>query len=221
MTGKELYEKYKGCKTKDGAIICGYGDFWVIGEVPPTCVSVMGWDDPLEEDIILDQPFNTGYFLYCKEADLDQNLLFNDIDVQILLVEGGKEPILGSEHAACFDLYAREVIKVNEGYFKVKLGIKTAIPVGYYAELDARSGITDTGWGVANSLGIIDSDYRGEWQIRFRRFANVNEMVFPYKVGDRCAQFMIKKKIPTRLVLVDELTKTVRGEGGHGHTGLN
>lgn len=145
------------------------------------------------------------------------------------LVEGGKLPIKGSEGAACFDVYAREIIYVGDFYYKVKLGFKTAIPKGKHAKLLARSGITDTGWSLCNSCGIIDSDFRGEWEARFRPFVQGVEkhngdvdlylQAFPYKEGERVAQFMIRKDDDEEINLVDSLDETERGAGGFDSTG--
>jgi dUTP pyrophosphatase len=152
-------------------------------------------------------------------------------DIQVEVVEGGKAPMKGSEDAACYDVYAREVRQVDDFYYKVKLGIKTAIPKGFHAKLVDRSGVTDTGWGLCNSLGVIDADFRGEWQARFRPYVGgwfngwndnvtLEIMKFPYEVGDRVAQFMIEKNCELELNLVDSVdADTERGAGGFNSTG--
>ena len=155
-------------------------------------------------------------------------------------------PVKGTSEAACFDVKAREIIKVDDGYYKVKIGFKSEIPVGYGATVKGRSSITDTGWFIPNAPGTIDSDFRGEWQVRFRAQPNgakftmseidncvkgecESEIIpsialtypeFPYKVGDRIAQIELFKVLDTQFELVKELSETDRGEGGHGSTGL-
>ena len=96
------------------------------------------------------------------------------IDLKVELIDGNElfTPLKATEFASCYDVRAREIKKVNDGYYKVKLGFKTEIPVGKGADLKPRSSITDTGWFMPNSPGEIDSDYRGEWQIRFRAQPN-------------------------------------------------
>ena len=96
------------------------------------------------------------------------------IDLKIELIDGNPIyiPEKGSVDAACYDVRAREIIKVNDGYYKVKLGFKSEIPVGFDGGLVPRSSITDTGWFIPNSPGTIDADFRGEWQARFRAQPN-------------------------------------------------
>lgn len=138
----------------------------------------------------------------------------------LMVVEGGKMPVKKTEGAACYDVYAREIIRVSSSYYKVKLGIKTEFPITNYCELADRSGTTDTGWCICNSLGFIDSDFRGEWQARFRPFQSDNGIPhFPFKEGERVAQFIYKKKEDDEFSIVDKLTETDRGEGGHNSTG--
>ena len=107
-----------------------------------------------------------------------------------------------------------------------------------------RSSLTGTQWVIQNSPGLGDPDYRGEYQVRFRAFpdkalipsetfrklseTNLQENYtalrypkFPYKVGDRVAQMYIEEIIPIEFEEVAELSETVRGAGGFGHTGNN
>lgn len=170
------------------------------------------------------------------------------MEVKIQLVDDNPKyfPVKGTDDAACYDLIAREITKITDGYYKVKLGIKSEIPQGYKMLIYPRSGITDTGWMLANSVGVIDSDYRGEWQARFRAQPNgiKYEMVeideecgdqdcepltvptpvltfseFPYKVGERVAQTSLEKVLDYSLIGTASLSDTLRGEGGHGSTG--
>jgi len=68
-----------------------------------------------------------------------------------------------------------------------------------------------------NSIGIIDSDYRGEWLMVFTPLANE---VFPYIVGDRVGQMFFEKNLSFWFEEVDKLDDSVRQEGGFGSTGL-
>ena len=69
---------------------------------------------------------------------------------------------------------------------------------------------------LANSVGVIDSDYRGEVSIGLR---NDSPLRFDYKAGDRLAQAMILPVPMVELVEVEELSDTERGTGGFGSTG--
>jgi len=136
------------------------------------------------------------------------------MELKIEVLEGGKTPIKGTEEAACFDLFVREISQ-SEGVVFCYLGIKTEIPSGYCAKLYARSNITKTGWTLANGVGVIDSDFRHEWQARF--YSVNKNMEFPYKVGERVAQFSIEKVIPIEFTTHSNLEKSNR-KGGFGST---
>ena len=69
---------------------------------------------------------------------------------------------------------------------------------------------------MANSVGIIDSDYRGE--VGFIGESSRLEPVV-IKKGDRIAQMLIKRDVDTELVVVEKLSSTERGEKGFGSTG--
>lgn len=139
--------------------------------------------------------------------------------VEIKTVDGGTSPVKSTKGSACYDLFARKIEKVTPHYYKIYLGITSDIPEGYLAEVFSRSSVTDTGWGLANSVGVIDSDFKNkEWQARFRPFYNgEREMVFPFKGGDRVAQFRIVKEDTIKIDGVVVLDN--KREGGHGHTG--
>jgi dUTP pyrophosphatase len=83
--------------------------------------------------------------------------------------------------------------------------------------LFARSGLaTKHGIALANGVGVIDSDYRGEVKVSL-----VNLSANPYTItpGERIAQMMITPVLHADFELADELSSTERGDGGFGHTG--
>ena len=132
-------------------------------------------------------------------------------------------PSRGSLDAACYDVYAHSITSAN-GKVVVGLGFKTEIPVGYKAVLVPRSNLTKYNWVMNNSIGIIDSDYRGEWMVIFtaipgKEFAD-DYQDFPYAVGDRVAQFYLDEVYNIAFLEVSTLSDTNRGEGGFGSTGL-
>lgn len=148
------------------------------------------------------------------------------MNVKIKLIEDGKLPVKGSEHAACLDCYARKIEIQNDGMVICHLGFATEIPEGYKGVVAARSNITKTGWVLANGIGVVDSDYRNEWQARFRpipqRFLDTVEFfnnTFPYKVGERICQIYFEKVLDFKFEKVDNLNDTDRGLGGFGSTG--
>jgi dUTP pyrophosphatase len=110
------------------------------------------------------------------------------------------------------------------------LGIALEIPKGFVGLVFPRSSIRKTGLQLSNSVGVIDSGYRGELQATFNKVfggeamydeMKVNE-IQPndfYKVGDRIAQIIIIPYPPIEFDEVAELSDTERGEGGFGSTG--
>ena len=131
-----------------------------------------------------------------------------------LTQEYAHEPTFGSEFSAGADLYAcvdpNEVIKIEPGTTaKLSVGIKTEIPNGYVGLVFARSGIaTKQDLAPANKVGVIDSDYRGEWFVPLHNHGSeIRNVPVP--------------KVLFETVAFDKLSETERGEGGFGSTGTN
>ncbi len=117
--------------------------------------------------------------------------------------------------AALENSYILEAGKVG----MVPTGISMEIPLGYEVQVRPRSGLAAKhGIGVLNSPGTIDADYRGEVKVILFNFSDTD---FVIKRGDRIAQMIIAELIQADITEVDELTDTVRGAGGFGHTGKN
>jgi dUTP pyrophosphatase len=92
------------------------------------------------------------------------------------------------------------------------------IPEGYHAEIYPRSSVgLKTYLRMANSVGIIDSDYRGE--VGFIAESKLETPMLYIQKGQRIAQMIIKKNEGVVLVQSDELSNTERGEGGFGSSG--
>lgn len=95
-------------------------------------------------------------------------------------------------------------------------GIATEIPEGYVGLAFPRSSIRKYGLALANSVGVIDSGYRGEIMCSFKPTGNCPT----YNVGDKVAQLIIMPYPIVNYVEVTELSDTDRGENGHGSTGV-
>ena len=91
------------------------------------------------------------------------------------------------------------------------------IPEGYVGLLFPRSSISNKSLALTNSVGVIDSIYRGELMAKMRATTDVVPSV--YKVGERFAQLIIMPILDYDIVESTELTETERGEGGYGSTG--
>lgn len=135
------------------------------------------------------------------------------------LYADAKLPVKGSLHAACYDVYAYSVERDYQGLVTYGLGFATEIPEGYMAVVVPRSNLSKHKWMLGNSVGIIDSDYRGEWMVKLRSFEGVYASA-PYQVGERVAQIYFQKVEDVQIEEVDELSSTERGAGGFGSTGV-
>lgn len=131
-----------------------------------------------------------------------------------------KLPIKGSTHAACWDVYANSITFQNNKMI-IGLGFATEIPEGYKGIIIPRSNLVKHHWVLNNSMGVIDSDYRGEWKIFLTPLeGHLIDNALPYGVGDRCAQIYFEKVLDIEFKEVTELSTSGRGEGGFGSTGV-
>mgnify|MGYP000859906401 FL=1 len=100
----------------------------------------------------------------------------------------------------------------------IPTGLFVQIPEGYEGQVRSRSGLAiKYGIGLVNSIGTIDSDYRGELKIPVINFGNES---FTINNGDRIAQLVIASYERVAPIIVSDLDETDRGEGGFGHTGV-
>lgn len=129
-------------------------------------------------------------------------------------------PTYGSSEAAGADLYAclEEPVTIAPGQTAfIPTGLAMALPVGYVGLVCARSGIAcKRGLAPANKVGVIDSDYRGEFLVALHNHGSVSQNVEP---GERIAQLLIVPVLTPGFAQVQELSDTGRGNGGFGSTG--
>jgi dUTP pyrophosphatase len=135
--------------------------------------------------------------------------------------ENAKLPTRATEGSAGLDLYAciEEPITLNKGD---KAVIPTGIAIGlddphYAAFIHSRSGLAiKHGIGLLNSVGVIDSDYRGEVCVGVIKQTEESYTIQPF---ERIAQMVIKPVELPEIIEVEELDETDRGAGGFGSTG--
>jgi len=144
-------------------------------------------------------------------------------EVRVKRMDGGGDlplPRRMSELAAGFDLHAAvdEPVTLEPGERAlIPTGIAIAMPAGMEAQVRPRSGLAvKHGVTVLNAPGTIDADYRGEVKVPL---INLGREPFVVRRGERIAQMVFQLLPDVRLVEVDELDATERGEGGFGHTG--
>ena len=130
-------------------------------------------------------------------------------------------PFYASAGAAGMDLCAcvdEPVTIAPRQIVSLPTGIAIALPsADYVALVFARSGLgIKHGVALANGVGVIDSDYRGEIRVGL-----VNQSDIPYTIqpGDRVAQLAVMPVVQAQLERVETLDETERGAGGFGSTG--
>lgn len=129
-------------------------------------------------------------------------------------------PTYGSAEAAGADLYAclGEDVVIEPGKSKfIPTGLSMAIPKGYAGLIYARSGMAcKRGLAPANKVGVVDSDYRGEFMVVLH---NHGEQPQTVSHGERIAQLVITPVLTPAFVECEALSNTVRATGGFGSTG--
>jgi dUTP pyrophosphatase len=158
------------------------------------------------------------------------------------LVENAVIPQYAKEGDAGLDLVATSVTQDDYGNIVYGTGIAVEIPKGYVGLVFPRSSNAKTNLYLTNSVGVIDSGYRGEimfkykcvhnvssylkflWQKYIRKMDTLNISVHTlvdgaYNVGDRVGQLIIIKYPYIEFEEVDKLSETERGTGGYGSSG--
>ncbi len=136
------------------------------------------------------------------------------------LKENAIMPTYGSVEAAGADLYAclseSVTIQPGESVF-VPTGLAMELPKGYAGLIYARSGLAcKRGLAPANKVGVVDSDYRGEFMIVLHNHGKTAQTI---EHGERIAQLVITPVFTPGFVETEELTDTERSGGGFGSTG--
>lgn len=122
----------------------------------------------------------------------------------------------GMDLRACID---SDVI-INPGERAlISTGLAIALESNaYVAYIYARSGLAvKSGITLANCVGVIDSDYRGELKVGL---VNISDKPFTVSNGERIAQLVISPVIVPEIAVVSELDETERAQGGFGSTGI-
>ena len=135
-----------------------------------------------------------------------------------LLSDAARVPTYGSAGAACFDLYASDTVAITPGGTAVvKTGIAVEVPDGHVLMVYSRSGHGfKHGVTLINSVGVVDSDFKGEVVVGLR---NDGDNMFFVSIGDRIAQAMIVPVDSVAFVESDDIGQSARGTSGFGSTG--
>ena len=141
------------------------------------------------------------------------------IELLMTLDKGAKVPTYAHETDAAADLYALEDVTLdgNTKGNKLRTGVKIQLPEGWQALILPRSSIgAKTPLRLSNSVGLIDSGYRGELGVLYDNTSNE-----PYEIhaGDRIAQLLVMPSYRFQAKVVDILADSDRGETGFGDSG--
>ena len=125
-------------------------------------------------------------------------------------------PTKGTPDSIGYDLTAISVYKtVNPQTILFDTGLQVKPPEGYYTEILPRSSLTKSGYVLANSVGVIDPDYRGNLLIALTKVVEAApNLTLPFKL----CQLVLRKVEDFELKQVQVLDDTVRGDGGFGST---
>jgi dUTP pyrophosphatase len=143
--------------------------------------------------------------------------------IQIKRLPGNEDvplPVRMSDGASGYDIYAAvtEPVTLNPGERKlIPTGFSLAMENGLEAQIRPRSGLAfKHGITCLNTPGTVDADYRGEVKVLL---VNLGQEPFAITRGERIAQVVFAEVPASHLVEVEDLSDTVRGAGGFGHTG--
>lgn len=163
-----------------------------------------------------------------------------------LTMPGAKIPSKSTENAGAYDIYAPCNIIVRPGTDKYNAGFALGIETGYRAVVMSRSGVEVNGMPVIKmetvvcadtaklfktkeslgrgrnsnikvKLGLVDSDYRGDVHVIIE---NSDDKDYLIEAGTRIAQMKFEKVEDAYFYEVEDLSKTDRGDGGFGHSGV-
>ena len=118
---------------------------------------------------------------------------------------------------AGFDLTCTRFEVTNGELFTYHTDIAVEIPDGHVGLLFPRSSVYKQDLVLTNSVGVVDSGYRGEVMFKFKPIAK--EVKQHYQVGDRIGQLIIIPYPYIEFVEAEELSDSERGEGGYGSSG--
>lgn len=139
-----------------------------------------------------------------------------NLDIK-MLDNGLPIPTYSRDGDAALDCYSRFTVAIAaHAIRKVQLGFSCAIPVGYVGILAIRSGLSKDGLTLANAIGIIDSNYRGEV---CALITNNTENSIKIERGQRVVQLLVLQAPAMKTNVVDELDDTNRGQSGFGSSG--
>ena len=167
---------------------------------------------------LIDSILNEVHEIFEKALDKYHSYAI-ELPMTINTKAGAKIPTYAHETDAAADLYAMEdqLIAANSFGNKIRTGVKIQLPEGWLAFILPRSSIgAKTPLRLSNSVGLIDSGYRGELGILQDNISDVDYQIY---AGDRIAQLLVMPSYRFQAKVVDILADSDRGETGFGDSG--
>lgn len=145
---------------------------------------------------------------------MENVIKFKKIDSDAIL------PNYAYKEDAGMDIYSNEEKVIKAGSWGlIKTGFSMELPSGFEAQVRSKSGLAlKSGIFCLNSPGTIDENYRGEVGVILMNVSGKDYLVSRHT---KIAQMVINKVEHLKCIEVKDLSKSLRGEGGFGSTGLN
>lgn len=166
---------------------------------------------------IIDEIMENAFSLFDKVLEKYHKYA---IELPMKLEEGAQVPSYAHETDAAADLYALEDATLNAHTYgnKIRTGVSIQLPEGWLALIIPRSSTgAKTTFRLSNSVGLIDSGYRGELGVLYD---NTSDKDASIKKGERIAQLLVMPSYRFKAQVVDSLEDSDRGQGGFGSTGV-
>ena len=187
---------------KDGLKDLIYGDKQYIGN----------------KKVLVDMVTNQMFAIFDKAVEKFHNYTI-ELPMTVDTAAGAKVPTFAHETDAAADLYAMDdqIILAHSYGNKIRTGVKIQLPEGWLAMILPRSSMgTKTPLRLSNSVGLIDSGYRGELGVLYD---NTSDEDYKIIAGDRIAQLLVMPSYRFKAEVVDVLADSDRGETGFGDSG--
>ena len=168
--------------------------------------------------ILLDTVLNRVFSIFDGAANKYHSYAI-ELPMTVDVKEGAKVPTYAHETDAAADIYAMDktILPPHTYGNKLRTGIKIQLPEGWQALILPRSSIgAKTPLRLSNSVGLIDSGYRGELGVLYD---NTSDEPYTVNAGDRIAQLLVMPSYRFQAKVVDILADSDRGEGGFGSSG--
>ena len=168
--------------------------------------------------ILLDTIINKLFSIFDTAIDKYHNYAI-ELPMVVDTASGAKVPTYAHDTDAAADIYAidKTVLPPHTHGIKLRTGVKIQLPEGWQALILPRSSIgAKTPLRLSNSVGLIDSGYRGELGVLYD---NTSDEPYTINAGDRIAQLLVMPSYRFQPKVVDILADSDRGEGGFGSSG--